>query len=135
MIKQFPSEMIAGDEDVPLIPLRDWIVGDVRSALLVLLAVITLVLLIGCANIANLLMARAWARAHEMSVRAALGAGRARIVRQLITESVLLAGIGGGLGMLKAAWAVPIIASLSPAGLSNVHESVDRPVLSSPLAV
>ena len=135
MLKEFPSQMVAGDEDVPLIPVRDWLVGDVRPALLVLLAVVTLVLLIGCANIANLLLARASVRAHEMSVRAALGAGRGRIARQLITESVLLAGIGGALGMLTAAWTVPLITSLSPADLSNVHASVNVPVVTFALGV
>jgi putative ABC transport system permease protein len=135
MIAQFPSQMVAGDEDVPLIPIRDWIVGDIRSPLLVLLAVVALVLLIGCANVANLLLARASARAHEMSVRVALGAGRARIVRQLITESALLAAIGGGLGMMTAAWTVPLMASLSPADLSNVQPSLDVPVVCFALAV
>ena len=103
-------------------PLRDDLVRDVRSTLWMLFGAVGLVLLIACANVAGLLLTRATARSREFAVRAALGASRGRIVKQLLTESLLLAFAGGALGVLVAAWSLRGIASVPGLELPRVDE-------------
>src|SRR6266513_6290061 len=119
--KHFPGDYPNGWE-VRLRPLKDVVIGDVRKPLLLLLGAVAVVLLIGCVNVANLLLARASARTHEMAIRRALGADRSRLMRQLLTESLILSLLGGSAGLAIIFAAKESLLRLIPATLPRLND-------------
>jgi len=120
--KAYPKWMDP-EESVGVVPMRDATTGEVRTALLVLFGAVALVLLIACANVANLLLARSAGRQRELAIRSAMGADRWRVVRQLLTESVLLAGCGGALGLALGGWGVRGLLLLVPGNIPRVTDA------------
>ena len=120
--KEYPKYM-GPAEGVAVVPMREALVGDVRIALLVLSGAVALVLLIACANVASLLLARASGRQRELAIRGAVGATRTRMVRQMLTESVVLAGLGGVLGFMLGAWGVRALLALVPGNLPRLTDA------------
>ena len=106
-----------------VVDLKTWFVGDSRSTVLMLYAAVALILLMASANVANLFLARATARLPELAVRTALGAGRRRLMRQLVTESTLVAMLGAVLGLVIAFWGVRFLSAAMPGGMPHVRES------------
>lgn len=132
--EQFPDS--TSGWSLRLVSLREQLVGGSRSMVFILFGAVGFVLLIACANVANLLLVRATARQKEIALRTALGAGRLRIVRQMITESLLLSILGGALGALLAAWGVQVLVSLSEGNLPpTANVRIDATVLAFTLLV
>ena len=128
-LKQQYPEVVKTDASV-VVSLHEQMVGDIKPALLVLLGAVGFVLLVACANVANLLLARAAVRGKEIALRTALGAGRLRLIRQFLTESLLLAALGGAAGLLLSFWGVNLLKSFIPENISEVKAiAVDARVL------
>jgi putative ABC transport system permease protein len=134
LAKQYPDSN--SNRGVRVIPLREEMIGEVRTALYILFGAVVCVLLIANANVANLLLARASARGKEIALRAAMGASRFRIIRQLLTESVLLAGLGGVFGLLLAQWGTAALVKTVPQNIPRISNiQLDASVLTFTLLV
>ena len=125
----------SGRAGFQVVPLREVFLGDLQPALLLLMGAVGLVLLVACANVANLLLARGAARQKELAVRAALGADRPTLARQLVIEGLVLASIGCVLGLLLSLWAIELLAPLGSEAIRNADVSVDLSVLLFALAI
>jgi putative ABC transport system permease protein len=128
------SRTFRRDPRIQVVLMKRQITGDARPPLLILLGAVGLVLLLACANVANLILARASVRAREIAVRAALGAGRGRIVRQLLIESLLLALAGGAIGLMLGSWGVRALLALAPGDLPRIQEMAASPALNPEVA-
>jgi len=136
--REYPDSYGTGDKGwgMFLIPLKEDLIGELRPALLILLAAVAFVLLIACVNVANLLLAQASAREKELAVRAAMGAGRVRLMRQLLTESLVLAFFGALFGLVIAYWGVGALRALIPSNVPRIGEiQVEQRVLGFTFAV
>jgi len=134
LANQYPN--ILEGYGVNLVPLHQQVTGKVRPALLVLLGTVAFVLLIACANVANLLLARAAGREREIAIRTALGANRVRLIRQLLTESALIGLAGGAVGLLIAKWGLSVLIALSPEDIPRLDQiGIDGRVLGFTLLV
>ena len=133
---QLEREFPGTNRDVRVVPLQERVVGRVRPALLVLLGAVGLVLLIACANVANMLLARSSARRREIALRTAIGASRGRTIRQLLTESLVLAAAGGAAGLALGAWGLKALLALAPDAIPRLADvRLDLRVLLATMAV
>ncbi len=125
-----------GERSADVMTLSTFLVGDYRLRLFILLAAVALVMVIACGTVANLLLARLAARSRELAIRAAIGAGRGRIVRQVLTESLVLAGLGGLAGLAVAWWALPVLVRMAPEGVPRLDTAaLNAPVLAAALGL